>query len=253
MAQFVGQSLGFGGGSVDEEKVEVVIECELEGGGASGTTGAEHEDFFSVELEAELLAETTDKGIGVGVEAVGADFGRRVVNFGEGTPLAARVFGFEADGIDCAPAASGVVEGVDEVEGEEFVWDGEVKSDEAHGFGAVDGGAEFIGGDVEREVTPIEFEGRESGVVHGGGGGVFNGVSIDGAETRGSIDGRGWRLGRHAGGYSNKVQSSKFKVQSPGPTNDTNFTNDGMTKGRDKHGWTRKRMNIVSRIHGQEP
>ena len=157
IAQFVGEGLGFWDGSVDEEEFQVVIESELEGSGASGSSGAEHEDFFAVEFKAELFTEGADEGVGVGVKAVGTDFGRRVGKFSEGTPMSGGVFGFEADGVDGAPTTGGVVEGVDEVEGEEFVWDGEVEADEAHGFGAVDGGAQVIGGDIESEVTPIEF------------------------------------------------------------------------------------------------
>ena len=191
IAQFIGQGLGFCDSPVDEEEFQIVVESELEGGGASSTSGAEQEYFFAVELEAELFAEGADEGISVGVETVGADFGRRVGKFGEWTPLSAGVFGFEADGVDGAPTSCGVVEGVDEVEGEEFVWDGEVEADEAHGFGAVDGGAQVIGWDIESEVTPIEFEGRQSGVMHGGGGGMLNRVSVHGAVARGGVNRRG--------------------------------------------------------------
>jgi hypothetical protein len=55
----------------------------------------------------------------------------------------------------------------------------------------VDGGAEVIGWDIESEVTPVEFEGCQGGVMHGRGGGVFNGVSVHGAEARGGVDQRG--------------------------------------------------------------
>jgi len=168
-----------------------VVESELQGGGASGSSSAEHEDCFAVEFEAELFAEGADEGVCVGVKAVGTDFCGRVREFGERTPLSARVFGFEADGVDGAPTPGGVVEGVDEVEGQEFVRDGEVESEEAHGFRAVDGGAEVVGGDIESEVTPIEFEGRQGGVMHGGRGGMFDGMSVHGAVARGGVNRRG--------------------------------------------------------------
>jgi hypothetical protein len=55
----------------------------------------------------------------------------------------------------------------------------------------VEGGAEVVGGDIESEVTPIEFEFRQGGVMHGGRGGMFNWVSVHGAVARGGVDKRG--------------------------------------------------------------
>ncbi len=66
---------------------------------------------------------------------------------------------------------------------------GEIQPDKAHAPGAFNGRAQMIGVNVEGQVTPIQAQGGQGGVLHGGRGGMADGMSEDRAIARGGVDG----------------------------------------------------------------
>ena len=145
---FRGEFLGLGGGAVHEPKFSHAFVGQAEGGSPGGTAGTEEQDTRAAGFDGEILAEGADDRIGIGVVAPAAHRSDGVRGDGSDRhPLAVRCPGLEADGVDRAPGAGRVVEFIDQVDRQEFVRDGQVQPDEAHGRGAGDGGPERLFGE----------------------------------------------------------------------------------------------------------
>ena len=159
-------------------------------------------------LDAEVFAQRSRDGVGIRVEADGAQF---VDRFGrqirERLPRAGAVLRLEAHGVHRAPVARGRVEFIHQIDGEQLVRDGEIEADEFHRLRARERGGELRGQHVEREVTPVQAERGQCGIVHRGRGGMLHRMPINRAKAR-----AGAEFSRC--GHAADSRSSRFKVQS---------------------------------------
>ena len=87
-----------------------------------------------------------------------------------GLPIVRLGSGQKGDGINGSPFYGGGIPFVDGLVSEQFVRDGEIKPDEFEGFGACQGVDELFRMDIEGQVPPIQAEGSDGGILHGGGG-----------------------------------------------------------------------------------
>ena len=92
------------------------------------------------------------------------------------------------------------------------MWYGQVQPDEVHCLGAGDRLAELLRSDIERQVTPIQSELGNAGILQGGRGGMTDRMAVHRAIAGAGIDRQAQRLG-HAVVIGKSMPSAKSIVR----------------------------------------
>src|SRR5207245_9632447 len=105
-------------------------------------------------------------GVSVRVKSVRANLTGSVAEVSQWQPLSIVVKALETNRVYRAPGAGRLIEKVHHLHGEQLVRHSKIYSDEPHRLGAFQGNGQLIGMNFECQVTPVQTEGGERGILH---------------------------------------------------------------------------------------